>query len=72
MSDRTFKLTRLIGESAGGIEAAVKTALSTSAEKVHGQTWIEVKEIRANVNDSGGVDRWQVEIDVAFAVEDAS
>lgn len=70
MSERTFKLTRLIGESPGGIEAAVKTALETSAGKVHGQTWIEVKEIRANVNEGGGVDRWQVEIDVAFAVDD--
>lgn len=71
MSNRTYKLTRLIGESPDGIEGAVQTALSTSAGKVHGQDWIEVKDIRANVDEQGNVDRWQVEIDVAFAVEDA-
>ena len=70
MSNCTFKLTRLIGESPDGIEAAVRTALSTSAEKVHGQNWIEVKDIRANVGDGGTIERWQVEIDVAFAVDE--
>ena len=70
MSERTYKLTRLIGESPDGIEAAVRTALSTSAQKVEGQDWIEVKDIRANVGAGGTVERWQVEIDVAFAVED--
>ena len=71
MADRTFKLTTLIGESADSIEGAVATALSTSAEKVHGQEWIEVSDIRANVGDGGTIERWQVQIEVAFAVDDA-
>jgi len=71
MTDRTYKLTNLIGESSQGIEAAVRTALATSAEKVHGQTWVEVKDIRANVGDGGTIDRWQVEVEVAFAVDDS-
>lgn len=45
------------------------TALSTSAAKFHGQQWCEVADIRANVNESGGVDRWQVEVKVAFEVD---
>jgi flavin-binding protein dodecin len=68
MSD-TFKMTTLVGESATGIQDAVETALRTSAEKVHGQTWIEVKDIRANVGDGGTIDRWQVQIEVAFKVD---
>lgn len=67
----TYKLTKLIGESPDGIEAAVRTALATSAERVHGQEWCEVTEIRANVNEQGGVDRWQVEVEVAFKVDQA-
>lgn len=70
MSERTYKLTNLIGESPESIEAAVQTALSTSAGKVDGQDWIEIKDIRANVNENGTVDRWQVEVRVAFAVDD--
>ncbi len=69
MSGSTFKMSTLVGESPESIEAAVLTALSTSAEKVHGQQWCQVTDIRANVNESGGVDRWQVEIKVAFEVD---
>jgi len=67
----TFKMTTLVGESSTGIQDAVETALKTSAEKVHGQTWIEVKDIRANVGDGGTIDRWQVQIEVAFKVDAA-
>ena len=69
MEGTTFKLTKLVGESAGGIEEAVKVALGTSAENVHGQTWCQVTDIRANINEQGGVDRWQVQVEVAFKVD---
>lgn len=69
MSGSTFKMTQLVGESPDGIEAAVKTALATSAGKVRGQTWLHVTDIRANLGEGGTVDRWQVAIDVAFKVE---
>jgi len=71
MSSSTYKLTTLIGESSEGIEDAVRTALSTSAAKVHGQEWVQVADIRANVNEQGTVDRWQVQVEVAFRVDDA-
>lgn len=69
MSENAYKLTKLVGESPNGIEAAVKVALETSAERVHGQTWCEITDIRANINESGSVDRWQVEVEVAFKVD---
>jgi dodecin len=71
MATNTYKVTKLIGESSDGIEGAVRAALSTSASKVHGQEWCQVTDIRANVNEQGGVDRWQVQVDVAFRVDDA-
>ena len=70
MDGTTFKLTKLIGESANGIEDAVRVALATSATKVHGQTWCQVTDIRANIDEGGTVDRWQVQVEVAFAVDD--
>jgi dodecin len=69
VSENTFKMVTLIGESPSGIEDAVQTALSTSAENVRGQTWCQVSDIRANINSSGGVDRWQVQVEVAFRVD---
>ena len=69
MSNTTFKMEKLVGESPDGIEAAILQALGTSAEKVHGQTWAQISDIRANINDDGGVDRWQVAVEVAFKVD---
>lgn len=71
MTGTTYKLTKLIGESPESIEAAASAALATSAKNVHGQTWCQVTDIRANINESGGVDRWQVQVEVAFEVDDA-
>ncbi len=69
MSDATFKMTQLVGESPKSIEAAVEVALATSAEKVRGQTWLKVTDIRANLAPGGKVERWQVAVDVAFRVD---
>ncbi len=71
MSGTTYKLTKLIGESPESIEAAAATALATSAEKVHGQSWCQITDIRANIDENGGIDRWQVQVEVAFRVDDA-
>lgn len=70
MSERTFKLEKLVGESPDGIEAAVLEALGTSAKNVRNQSWAHITDLRANINESGGVDRWQVTLEVGFAIED--
>ena len=69
MANATFKMEKLVGESPDGIEAAVLEALGTSAEKVHGQSWAQISDLRANINEQGGVDRWQVTVEVAFKVD---
>ena len=69
MAAGTYKLTTLIGESEAGIEDAVRTALQTSAQNVHGQTWCQVSDIRASIDESGSVQQWQVQVEVAFEVD---
>jgi flavin-binding protein dodecin len=69
VSDKTYKVTRLVGESSESIESAVRVALETSAEHVRGQTWAHVQDIRASLSDEGTVDLWQVTVDIAFKVE---
>ena len=68
MPGTTYKMTTLVGESDAGIEDAVRTALGTSAENVRGQTWCQVNDIRASIDESGSVERWQVQVEVAFEV----
>jgi flavin-binding protein dodecin len=69
--DTAFKVVRVVGESSTSIEEATRVALRTSSDAVHGLTWIEIANIRANVNDQGDVDRWQVTVDISFKVDDA-
>ena len=70
MPGTTYKLTKLVGESATGIEDAVQTALATSASRVHGQTWANLTDLRVNIGENGKVELWQVEVEVAFKVDD--
>lgn len=69
--EAAFKVVKVVGESDQSIEGAVKAALQTSADRVHGQTWLQVTDIRANTNDEGGIDRWQVTAEIAFKVDDS-
>lgn len=68
--ERTYKMTKVVGESQQGIEAAVAAALETSADAVRGQEWATIVDIRANLGDGGMVDRWQVAVEIAFEVEE--
>lgn len=67
--NKTYKMTKLVGESPKGIEDAVKTALETSATRVRGQEWAHITDLRANLGSNGSVERWQVTVEVAFEVE---
>lgn len=68
--ERTYKMTKLVGESPNGIEAAVQKALSTSGAKVHGQTWAQISDLRARLSDGGAVEEWQATVEVAFEVDE--
>ena len=71
MTETTFKMAKLVGESSESIEAAVRQALATSGANVHGQTWAHITDLRANLGDGAEVDRWQVTVEVAFEVDPA-
>ena len=70
MATNTYKLTTLVGESSEGIEDAVRTALATSATKVHGQSWCQITDLRASIGDNGQVDLWQVQLEVGFKIDE--
>ena len=48
----------------------MQTALATSASRVHGQTWANLTDLRVNIGENGKVELWQVEVEVAFKVDD--
>jgi flavin-binding protein dodecin len=67
---KTFKMTRLVGESSSSIEDAIKTALRTSGKAVRGHNWARIIDLRANLGEDASIDRWQATVEVAFEVEE--
>ena len=61
MSDRTYRLTEIVGTSPDGVERASRT--------VRHLDWFEVLGVRGQVKD-GGVEHFQVTMKLGFRLED--
>jgi dodecin len=69
MSNRTYRLTEIVGTSEEGIDAAVKNGIARAAQTLRHLDWYEVTEIRGQIVD-GAVEHVQVGMKVGFRLED--
>ena len=69
MSNRTYRVTELVGTSPDGVEQAIQNAISRASETLRHLDWFEVTEIRGHIRD-GQVDHVQVGLKVGFRLED--
>jgi flavin-binding protein dodecin len=69
MSDRTYRVTELVGTSKDGVEAAIKVAINRAGQTLRHVDWFEVTEIRGYIRD-GEVDSYQVGVKLGFRLED--
>ena len=69
MSDRTYRVTEIVGTSPEGIAPAIRGALRRAAETLRHLDWIEVTQIRGQITD-GDVAHFQVGLKVGFRLED--
>ncbi len=69
MSNRTYRVTELVGTSPDGVDQAIKNAVSRASETLRHLDWFEVTEIRGHIRD-GQVDHVQVGLKVGFRLED--
>jgi dodecin len=70
MTDRTYRVTEIVGTSPDGIEAAIKGALQRAGQTLRHLDWFEVTQIRGQIVD-GDVAHFQVGLKVGFRLEDA-
>jgi flavin-binding protein dodecin len=70
MTDRTYRVTEIVGTSPDGIETAIKSALQRAAQTLRHLDWFEVTQIRGQIVD-GEVAHFQVGLKVGFRLEDA-
>ena len=70
MSDRTYRVTEIIGSSPDGIEPAIRGALQRAGQTLRHLDWFEVIQVRGQIVD-GDVAHFQVGLKVGFRLEDS-
>jgi hypothetical protein len=70
MTERTYRVTEIVGTSPEGVETAIRSALQRAAQTLRHLDWFEVTQIRGQIVD-GEVAHYQVGLKVGFRLEDA-
>jgi len=69
MTNRTYRVTELVGTSEEGIDQAIRNGIARAAETIRHLDWFEVTEVRGQVVD-GTTQHFQVGMKVGFRLED--
>ena len=69
MTNRTYRVTEIVGTSDEGLDAAIRNGITRAAETLRHLDWFEVTEIRGHIRE-GQVDHVQVGMKVGFRLED--
>ncbi|MGI8522267.1 MAG: dodecin [Nocardioides sp.] len=69
MSNRTYRVTELVGTSPNGVDEAISNAIGRASTTLRHVDWFEVTQIRGQVKD-GAVEHVQVGLKVGFRLED--
>jgi flavin-binding protein dodecin len=69
MSNRTYRVTEIVGTSPEGIDEAVRNGVERAARTLRHLDWFEVTQVRGQVKD-GAVEHFQVGMKVGFRLED--
>jgi hypothetical protein len=70
MSERTYRVTEIVGTSPDGVEPAIRNAIRRAAQTLRHLDWFEVTEVRGQIQD-GEVAHFQVDLKVGFRLEDS-
>jgi hypothetical protein len=70
VTNRTYRVTEIVGTSPEGVDQAVRNGISRAGESLRHLDWFEVTEIRGQLRD-GKVEHFQVSMKVGFRLEDS-
>ena len=70
MTNRTYRVTEIVGTSSEGVDQAISNGLARAAQTLRHLDWFEVTQIRGQVVD-GAPQHYQVGMKVGFRLEDA-
>lgn len=69
MTDRTYRVTEIVGTSKEGVDQAITNAIAR-AETLRHLDWFEVTQVRGHIVDNA-IDHYQVGLKVGFRLEDS-
>ncbi|ADB32770.1 protein of unknown function DUF1458 [Kribbella flavida DSM 17836] len=70
MTDRTYRVTEIVGTSKDGVDQAIQNAIGRAGETLRHLDWFEVTQIRGHIVDNR-IDHYQVGLKVGFRLEDS-
>ena len=68
MTNRTYKVTEIVGTSPEGVDQAIRNGIARASQTLHNLDWFEVVEIRGQLDD-GAVAHFQVTLKVGFRLD---
>jgi flavin-binding protein dodecin len=69
MSDRTYKVTEIVGTSTDSVQQAIRNGVQRAATTLRNLDWFEVTEIRGHI-ENGDVAHFQVGMKLGFRMDD--
>ena len=69
MSNRTYRVTEVVGTSTEGIDDAIRNAVQRASQTLRHLDWFEVTQVRGHVVDDA-VEHFQVGLKLGFRLED--
>jgi flavin-binding protein dodecin len=69
LSDRTYRVTEIVGTSSEGIDAAIRNAVRRASTTLRHVDWFEVTQVRGQIK-AGDVEHFQVGLKIGFWLED--
>lgn len=70
MSNRTYRLTEIVGTSDESVDAAIRNGIARAGQTLRHLDWFEVVQIRGQIVD-GEVEHVQVGMKIGFRLEDS-
>jgi flavin-binding protein dodecin len=70
MTDRTYKITEIVGTSPESLQQAIRNGVGRANQTIRNLDWFEVTDIRGFIKD-GDVEHFQVTMKLGFRLEDA-
>ena len=69
MTDRTYKVTEIVGTSPDGVDQAIRNGISRASQTLRNLDWFEMSEVRGYI-EGDEIAHVQVTMKIGFRLED--